>query len=253
MIELPMKPTPPSNVNPRRLFIFSNPKVGKSSLLAALPNSLLIDAEDGSNFLHAAKINIIEEAVKQKKPPYTILKEVSEQLAKSTHRYDYICLDTATALEDIAKELAVILYKNTPMGKNFTGTEVQSLANGAGYMYVREAFEKLYQLFDPYAAKCLILTGHVKKASITKELEGKELSARDIDLIGKLKNIVCSQSDAIGFLYRRRESTQNILSFRTSEDDLATGARPEHLRNQEIVISEYIDGKVVTYWDKVFI
>jgi len=250
---LPTEATPPSNLNPRRLFIFSNPKVGKSSLLAQLPNSLLIDVEDGSSFLHAAKINVRETAIRENKPMFSVLKEISEALQKSTHKYDYICIDTATALEDIAKELAVVLYKTSPLGKNFTGTEVQTLPNGAGYFWIREAFEKLYQLFDPYAGKCLILTGHVKKASITKELEGKELSARDIDLIGKLKNIVCSQADAIGYLYRQKDTTNNILSFKTSEDDMATGARPNHLRNQEIVISTYADNQLTTYWNRIFI
>jgi len=41
------------------------------------------------------------------------------------------------------------------------------------------------------------------------------------------------------------------LSFKTNEETTC-GARPEHLRNEEIVISEMIDGKLVTYWDKVY-
>ena len=37
-------------------------------------------------------------------------------------------------------------------------------------------------------------------------------------------------------------------------DEIACGARPEHLRSQEIVISEPgEDGKIITHWDKVYI
>ena len=42
-------------------------------------------------------------------------------------------MDTATALEDLATQLATILYRASPTGKNFTGTNViTELPNGAG-------------------------------------------------------------------------------------------------------------------------
>jgi hypothetical protein len=42
------------------------------------------------------------------------------------------------------------------------------------------------------------------------------------------------------------------LSFRTNEE-VTCGARPEHLRNKEIVISEMKEGVLKTSWDEVFI
>lgn len=71
-----------------------------------------------------------------------------------------------------------------------------------------------------------------------------------MDNNSKVKRIISSQSDAIGYLYRK--GNQNILSFATS-DSVACGARPEHLRNAEIVLSEMVDGNLVTHWDKVYI
>ncbi len=136
------------------------------------------------------------------------------------------------------------------MGKTYTGN-ILSLPNGAGYGYLREAFETVYNSFHGLS-KCLILSGHIKKSSITKE--GKELGAKDLDLTGKLKQITCSDADAIGYLYRK-ENNVNILSFKTSEVDLATGARPKHLRQQEIQISEF-DPKtevITAHWDRIFI
>jgi hypothetical protein len=49
-----------------------------------------------------------------------------------------------------------------------------------------------------------------------------------------------------------RKGKKNILSFATN-DSVACGARPEHLRNAEIVISEITEEGFKTHWEKVFI
>jgi hypothetical protein len=72
----------------------------------------------------------------------------------------------------------------------------------------------------------------------------------NIDLTGKIKSLICANADAIGYMYRKENKT--ILSFKTSEE-VTCGARPDHLRNQEIVITELEDGVLKTSWDKVFI
>jgi hypothetical protein len=71
----------------------------------------------------------------------------------------------------------------------------------------------------------------------------------NIDLTGKIKSLICANADAIGYMYRRGNET--ILSFKTNEE-VTCGARPEHLQNEEITISEMIDGKLKTYWNKVY-
>ena len=59
-----------------------------------------------------------------------------------------------------------------------------------------------------------------------------------------------SASDAIGYLYRK--GNQNILSFKTT-DDVACGARPQHLSNQEIVLTERDEnGKLIAHWDRIY-
>jgi hypothetical protein len=79
---------------------------------------------------------------------------------------------------------------------------------------------------------------------------GVEVSSLDLDLTGKLKRISTSQSDAIGYLYRK--NGVNKITFKTT-DEISCGARPPHLRNEEFVISELKDDKLVTYWDKIYI
>jgi hypothetical protein len=83
------------------------------------------------------------------------------------------------------------------------------------------------------------------------EKNGSTFSVKELDLTGKLKRITTSNSDAIAYLYRKGDT--NVLSFYTS-DDVGCGARPAHLRNQEIVISEVNeDGEYITHWDKIFV
>jgi len=94
----------------------------------------------------------------------------------------------------------------------------------------------------------IILVGHIKDTMLEKA--GAEFTSSDLDLTGKIKRILSSQSDAIGYLYRK--GNQNILSFATT-DSVACGARPTHLRNAEIVVSELTDEGFVTYWDRVFV
>jgi hypothetical protein len=114
-------------------------------------------------------------------------------------------------------------------------------------MYQREAMTKVVEYIKGLAPR-VILVGHVKETLLEKN--GSEFNSSDLDLTGKIKRILSSQSDAIGYLYRK--GNQNILSFKTT-DQISCGARPTHLKNQEVVISEFKDDKLVTSWDKVYI
>lgn len=251
-LTLPKTKSEPKKTEPRKLFIFSHPKVGKTSALAQLPNSLIIDFEDSAEFYESASINIKKLANDNDIPKFDVLNSVVKELQSTDHTYDYIILDTTSEMEEVATDYATRIYKQTPMGKSYKGKNViTDLSRGAGYQYLREAFEKIYAQFEMLPGKCLILSGHVKNSSITKD--GKELSARDINLTGKLKTIVSSDMDAVGFMYRNKDSEENILDFKTSEQDLFTGSRLPYLSGKELVISEGQEEEgIKTYWEKVF-
>lgn len=134
------------------------------------------------------------------------------------------------------------------MGKNFEGTDVRTLPNGAGYLYIREAYQKVINAFRPLC-KCLILAGHT--ADKTINVQGKELSQNSLDLSGKLSRIISSKADALGYVYRRKNQT--FINFNGGGDSVVE-ARPKHLRGQEIVIAESDEaGNITTNWNKVFI
>jgi len=237
-IVLPTSKVKASQVNPKRLLIYSKPKTGKTTAFAGLENNLIIDLENGSDYVDALKIkvNSLQE-----------LLDAGKAIKEAGKPYKYITIDTVTALESMIMPLAIKLYKNTPMGKSFNGDTVSTLPNGAGYLYIREAFFQVLDFIDTLAPH-IILSGHIKDKVVDDK--GEMVMSANIDLTGKIKSLICANADAIGYMYRKGNKT--ILSFKTSEE-VTCGARPDHLRNQEIVITDSESGVLTTSWDKVFI
>ena len=241
---LPTAPIAAVTQNPKNLILFSKPKVGKTELLAGLPDCLIIDLENGTDYVSAMKVKA--SSIKD-------IKTIGKAVIEAGKPYKYIAVDTITALEEMCVPYAEQLYSNTPMGKNwFTKGKLEygtilNMPQGAGYPYLREAFSKVIDYIKTLAPH-VILVGHVKDTVIDKN--GTDVNALELDLTGKIKRITCANSDAIGYLYRK--GSQNILSFKTT-DDVACGARPTHLTNKELIISEMTDKGLVTHWDKVFI
>ena len=238
-VVLPTKKIAVSRKNPKRLIIYSKPKVGKTTALAGLEDCLLLDLEGGSDYTAAMKMPVTDLAD---------LRAIGDEIIKQGKPYKYIAVDTVTALEDMVKPLALKLYKATPMGARYDGNDVLTLPNGAGYGYLRTAFFSVLDYIDTLADH-IILLGHLKDRQI--EIKGKEVVAADVDLTGKIKSLICANADAIAYMTREEEG--NVLNFSTS-DTVICGARPKHLMNQNIVISEIQeDGSLKTYWDKIYI
>ena len=236
-IVLPTKKVKADRVNPKRLIIYSKPKTGKTSAFAGLEGNLIIDLENGADYVEAIKVkaNNLQE-----------LKEIGKAIKEANYPYKYVTIDTVTALEDMVMPLAINLYKQTAMGKNYSGDSILTLPNGAGYLYVRQAFFQVLDFIDTLAPQ-IILSGHIKDKQVDDK--GEMVMSANIDLTGKIKSLICANADAIGYMFRRGDQT--ILSFKTNEE-VTCGARPEHLRNEEIVISEMVNGELITHWEKVY-
>jgi hypothetical protein len=237
-IVLPTKKVQAERQNPKRIVIYSKPKTGKTTAYAGLEDNLILDLENGTDFVEALKIKVnnLQE-----------LLDTGKAIKAAGNPYKFVTIDTVTALEDMIQPLAIKLYRATPMGKNFDGDNVTTLPNGAGYLYIRQAFFQVLDFIDTLAPT-IILSGHIKDKVVDDK--GEMVMSANIDLTGKIKSLICANADAIGYMYRKGNKT--ILSFKTNEE-VTCGARPEHLRNQEIVITEIIDGELKTSWEKVFI
>jgi hypothetical protein len=243
-IELPLKPVKATTQSPKQLIIFSKPKVGKTTLLAGLENCLILDFENGSDYIEALKMKV--DSVEK-------LRAIGKAIKEAEYPYKYIAIDTVTALEEFCIAYAEDLYSKSSMGKNwFTegkpkyGTII-NMPQGAGYQWLRTAYVKVIDYIKTLAPR-IILMGHVKDTLLEKA--GNEFTSMDLDLTGKIKRITASGSDAIGYLYRK--GNKNILSFKTN-DEISCGARPEHLRNKDIVVSEMNDDGVITHWNLIYL
>lgn len=245
--ELPLVPTEPETTDPDNLIIFSKPKTGKTTLVSGLPNALILDLENGSDYVRGMKVkaNSIDD-----------IKIIGKKIKEAGYPYKFVVVDTITALEEKCIDYAEELYSKTPLGK-YWFTEggdkekhgnILSLPKGAGYFWLREAYVKVTNYIKTWAPHIIFL-GHVKDAELGKE--GGEFNALDLDMTGKLKRMAAGKSQAIGYLYRK--GNQNILSFLTS-DKVICGARPEHLSNKQIVLSEkQDDGSYVFHWDQIYL
>ena len=126
---LPTTIVNPVGMSPKNIIIFSKPKVGKTTLFASLPDCLIIDLEDGTDYVSALKV---------KAHSISDIKEIGQAIIAAGKPYKFIALDTLTALETMCVPLAEQLYSKSSMGANwFTKGKTQygsilNMPNGAG-------------------------------------------------------------------------------------------------------------------------
>lgn len=244
MIVLPKEKVKAKVENPRFLIIFGKPKAGKTTLASKLDNNLIVDLEGGSEFLEALAVQA--RSVKDLGDIANVIREEIKSTGKKP--YKYITLDNASRLEEICLSYAATLYRQTPMGKNYSGNDVRTLPNGSGYMYLQQAVRKVIDMFRDLCDN-FILIGHLKDKMINKE--GEELSEMSLDLVGKLANIICGEADAVGYVYRKKNETH--ISFEGGDNSVRE-ARAPHLRGKNIVIAESDENNdIKVYWDKIYL
>jgi hypothetical protein len=224
-INLPKDKIPAETQDPKYLILFGLPKVGKTTVLSTLDNNLILDFENGSTYVDALKIKI---------DTLQTLKEVIKAIKEAGRPYKYITIDTITAVEEMAKPVALNLYKNSPVysDRYANVTDITRLPNGSGYTFLRQAVEAIVDLIAS-ATDNIIICGHVRDASLNDNLDG---TVKDLDLTGKLKRILSARSDAIGFVHRDDDS--NLCINFGQDGEILTGARPQHLANKDIVVAE---------------
>ena len=229
---LPKTKVKASRKSPKNMVIYGPPKIGKTTMLSLLDNCLIIDLEDGSDMVDALKVKVNN---------LSMLSTIGKEIIKENKPYKYVAIDTVSKLEEWCETEGKRIYMQTPMGKNFEqknpGASVLSLPNGAGYLYLRIAFKQWIDRLNTLADH-IILVGHLKDKMLEKK--GKEVSVKDLDLTGKIKQITCANADAIGYIYRENDIT--MISFNSLEDTVA-GSRCAHLKGQTMPLE----------WNKIFI
>lgn len=249
---LPTKPSPPKETNARVMLIYGPPKAGKTTVLAQLPNNLIVDMDPLGGTDYVECLSVPARHVDD-------LREIINALYDSS--YDFITLDPITDLEKIVLPLACELYQKKPIAKNWRPidpddgkvdySQILYLPQGAGYGVFWEAFMTIVMNFvkvcNATGAK-LILSGHLRDKIINKQ--GKEVEVADVNLTGKLRNIVCGVVDAIGYFYRNGD--EGRISFEATSN--TSGSRARHIVGRDILLSKTReDGSVETFWEEIYL
>ena len=244
-MELPLVRRKAKRLDSKRLLLFGAPKCGKTTIVSQLEDCLIVDMEQGSNYVEGMIVEI--KTMADYSALIKALKKAKDE-AGGKVPYKYICLDTLTALEELSLSLAVKLYQKTSMDVNFTGTDVRTLPNGAGYLYTRQAFFKMLKPLEEFC-DTLVMVGHVKEKDVVKE--SGSFTEKSINLTGRTKDILCSWCDAIGLVYRDENKT--IINFAPSES-LVAGSRQKHLIGQQIEVAVSDENYDITVdWSRIFI
>lgn len=280
MVTLPtIKREKPLRKNPKRLIIYGREKSGKTTSVAQLPDTLILNLETGGTD-HLANILVMD--VIGLSPPkedptltekrhaagkfylsevYAAIKKVKKETG--TYPYKRVVVDTATKLEEWCEDFATLDYMQSVQGKSFNRQDgkkdapmlpkdkwesVLTLPQGAGYLWLRLAFAKWLQMIDELAPD-VILIAHLKEKQVNKA--GKETTSNDLALTGKVAQLAAQSSDAIGYIYRQGKNT--VINFASTDD--TCGSRCAHLKGKSIVIMEEDANNniIATHWDKIYI
>ena len=206
--------------NPSTLLMYGPPKIGKTTMLSSLDKCLIIDTESGSNMVEGHIVN-----ANNRKELINILKQ-----AREGHEFKYIAIDTIDK---------VVQWAETAVCEENSVQALADLPFGKGWGLARD---KVMNTIHAFKDVCdhLIIVGHRKTAKAV--IEGQAtVEPESLDITGRLKNMIMSDSDAIGYIFRNEEE-QLMISFK-SDDTLEAGSRSPHLRGQVLPFD----------WNKIYI
>jgi hypothetical protein len=208
------------SINPQLLLMYGAPKVGKSTMLSKLDDCLIVDTERGANMLegYIENVNNRDELI-----------ELLMQLKDSKDvKYKYIALDTIDKVAEWAEQRVC---------EEEGVRSLSDLAFGKGYGLMREKVSKTIEAFLG-VTEHLIIVGHRKPAYAVTE-GNPIVIPESLDMTGKLKNIIMSRCDAIGYVFR--EENKLMVSFQSNEA-IEAGSRCEHLK-----------GKIIDFeWNQIY-
>lgn len=240
------------DTDPKRMFIYSYPKIGKTEALTKLPDTLIVDFEDGTRFYNTPsvfKVNTLND-----------LFTLQNAFRTEGKRFKRIILDPLTKLDaGIVNTLALQKYYNDeglPENKRIWNKDIMTLPYGKGSVYKKEAHNDLMKFFEHFC-DTLIVVAHVTESKTVNSSTGQEVNSKDIALEGKSKLALIADAEAVGYFYRDpNDKNRNILSFEINENVVA-GTRSPRLSGKTFVISERVsneDGSYTlkTYWEQIF-
>ncbi len=249
---IPSGVEPPRSTEPRSMIIYSAPKTGKSSIVAQLPDSLIISHE--KNGMAAIKARYIEVF-----NPNDILPLLAQLKGDDTIKY--IVIDTVTQQDSWSEIVGTLEFQAKLQGKKWNVLDskrlpvshpswdsVHSIGNGFGYKYSREVMVKWFKAAIN-TNKTVIFLAHIKDKFIESK-SGDVVEAIDLNLTGKVKSIYSANVDAIAHL--KRIGNKSYLNFESMGSSVS-GSRYGYLQGSILIGESNPDTyELTTYWENVF-
>lgn len=187
--------------SPSVLLLYGPPKIGKSSSVAKLEGNLIFDLESGAKLLSGLIVDVPEVAREEKVTPLNLLRRYYSLLKQNGNGYyPFVTFDSVDVLEDLIIE---------EVSQKHGVGHISDLSYGKGDAILRDEFFKLINAFKQLGNK-IILVGHRKRAVIGES--GAEVIIRELDLRGKLRNMIMGYADAIGYVHSTDHSL--MVSFK---------------------------------------
>lgn len=190
-----------------RVVIFAQEKMGKTTLAAGSPDTLLVPLEIGYDSVNVAKTPMIQTW----NDLLILLNEIIASAQTGTFPYKSIIFDSATALERMIHEAT--LMRDSAYGKgNSRAVTMESALGGYGkaYTYANELFDIFLKYCDQlavYGNINIIVTCHAFAAKVVDPQSG-EYDSWDILLHSPKNNktygkreMITQWADVLGFLY----------------------------------------------------
>lgn len=259
-ISIPQRREAPVRTNPQSLLLYGNYKVGKTTAVAALKDTLILELQPGgADFVPAGWFmeTLTADALVSTLDFLKAKRDAKTPVARR------IVIDHIGYLDDWMFDLALDAFFKTPIGRGWKNKEdkikritdlpsVGSSGGSPGWAWYWEQLSIMHARIL-MAAEEVIYLGHVRDRAVTKE--AGDVVTQDIDLTGaRARRLFCGQSSAIGFCYRRRmgDEDQMVVNFKTSEVVLCGSSCP-HLSGRDFVVGRSKSGQVPTFdWKEIY-
>lgn len=223
--------------NPKKLLLMGLPKIGKSTVTSQLQDSVIMDFEDGFDYIaHPAVAHI------KTVPDLRLFQKEVTEIQKSSKPYRFGVMDTVSSLE---RQL------NQYIAGDHGVTAIEEIAYGAGYGVLRA---KLLTVLDSMSSlfEHLVILGHLKKKYIERN-NGKLDTEFEIELTGKLASIFMAQMDAIGLLYREDGEVWCKFLEANEDNEVIIGSRLSSLDGKTIQLTKKDEkGYPVADWSQIY-
>lgn len=254
---------------PRDLVIVGIPKIGKGSILGDFTtkyNALVWGLEKGGyEYIKARKLENYTTQETTRYEAYQNFIRQRKALLDNKGKYDYLIIDGLSDLDDLSEIGGTLLYMGTIIGKAFNRVggikdgeklpyghpdfrSVLTLADGAGYQYTRKWFLEQVEIFkqiSPYR----IYAAHVADKYI-KENGKEEVTGTEIALTGQLKRIFSGKVTSMAKIIA--DGDERYLNFEVLNDSILAGSRAPKLEGKILISNKEKNGKIVTFWDKIY-